>query len=224
MTIRVAPALLGADPLNLDTAITHVERIDVPYLHLDVMDGHYTNDINFGLRTIAAIRERTTMPLDIHLQTLQPERYLEALIDIGVERVSIHVDACDRIATALDTLQSAGVGKGLVLNPDLPLHRLEPHLDRLDFVILMTSQPGTSTFDPTVVTKIKELRALLTERFLDTTELVADGGITDHTAPHVIAAGIDTLVAASAVFRAADADPHAAVERLAHANRSTAPQ
>ncbi|MFF3224118.1 ribulose-phosphate 3-epimerase [Nocardia suismassiliense] len=215
MTVNIAPALLGADPLDLLTAVERVQGSTAAYLHLDVMDGHYTNDINFGLRTIRAIREETPLVLDVHLQTLQPERYIDQLIEIGVHRVSMHVDASTGIEDALKALQQAGVRKGLVLNPELPLTDLERYLDRLDYVILMTSRPGTSTFEPKVIAKIKELRRLLDHRLLDTVEIVADGGITDLTAPEVIDAGIDTLVAASAVFNSPDTDVVDAITRLA---------
>ncbi len=204
MNIFVAPALLGADPLDLRSAIDRVERTAAPYLHLDVMDGHYTNDISFGLRTLAAIRAHTPMQLDVHLQTLHPERHIGDLIRIGVDRVSMHVDAATDITAALDALQTAGLRKGLVLNPEHGIEHLDPYLARLDFIILMTSKPGTSTFDPAVPEKVRDLRAQLTEKYLDTVELIADGGITPSTAPQVIHAGIDTLVAASAIF----ASPH----------------
>ncbi|MBF6333195.1 ribulose-phosphate 3-epimerase [Nocardia transvalensis] len=215
MTVFVAPALLGADPLELRAAIDQVEQSQAPYLHLDVMDGHYTNDINFGIRTIAAIRDHTRMQLDVHLQTLQPERYVDDLIRIGANRVSMHVDAATHIDAALDALQTAGVRKGLVLNPDLGIEQLDPYLGRLDFIILMTSKPGTSTFDPAVANKIRDLRARLTDRYLDTVELIADGGITVLTAPQVIAAGVDTLVAASAIFKSEDKTIATAISRLA---------
>jgi len=220
--VSVAPALLGADPLDLRTAIDHIQHSPAPYLHLDVMDGHYTSEISFGLRTIAAIRAHTPMQLDVHLQTLHPERYVEDLIRIGVHRVSIHVDAATDLDSALDALQSAGVRKGLVLNPDLGLQTLDPYIDRLDFVILMTSAPGTSTFDPTVPDKIRHLRNQLTHRYLDTVELIADGGITPHTAPPVIAAGIDTLVAASSVFKSPHHDITTAMRHLAQSGTPAA--
>ncbi|WP_433759553.1 ribulose-phosphate 3-epimerase [Nocardia sp. CA-135398] len=223
MTIFVAPALLGADPLDLRSAIDHIEHSDAPYLHLDIMDGHYTSDINFGLRTLAAIRAHTPMQLDVHLQTLQPERYIDDLVRIGVDRVSMHVDAATNITAALDVLQSAGLRKGLVLNPEHGIERLAPYLGRLDFIILMTSKPGTSTFDPTVPNKVRHLRARLTENSLDTVELIADGGITPHTAPQVIDAGIDTLVAASAIFQSANNTIKGAISELAHSGNPAPP-
>ncbi|MEU6559294.1 ribulose-phosphate 3-epimerase [Nocardia nova] len=215
MTVFVAPALLGADPLDLRTAIDQTAQTNAPYLHLDVMDGHYTSEINFGIRTIAAIRSHTDMQLDVHLQTLNPERYIDELVRIGVHRVSMHVDAATRIDAALDTLQLAGLRKGLVLNPDLELALLDPYLGRLDFIILMTSQPGTSTFEPGVADKIRTLRARLAERYLDTVELVADGGITVLTAPQIAGTGADTLVAASAIFKSGADNIAAAMNRLA---------
>ncbi|WP_327121700.1 ribulose-phosphate 3-epimerase [Nocardia sp. NBC_01730] len=185
------------------------------YLHLDIMDGHYTPAISFGMRTVAAIRQHTALPLDVHLQTLKPERYIDDLIEIGADRVCFHVDAATDVGTALDTLQMAGIRKGLVLNPDLGLELLDPYLERVDFLVLMTSRPGTSTFDPTVPDKIRTLRTTLHTRHIDTVELVADGGITTITAPQTIDAGADTLVAGSAIFNSTGTDLSTAVHRLA---------
>ncbi|MGW5440766.1 ribulose-phosphate 3-epimerase [Nocardia asteroides] len=215
MTVSIAPALIGADPLSLREAIDRVAASTAKYLHLDIMDGHYTPAISFGIRTVAAIREHTALPLEVHLQTLAPERYLDDLIEIGADRVCFHVDAVTDASTALDTLESAGIGRGLVLNPDLGLELLDPYLGRLDFVVLMTSRPGTSTFDPTVADKIRTLRTLLRDRHLKSVELVADGGITTITAPQTIAAGADTLVAGSAIFKSTDPDLSTAVHSLA---------
>ncbi|MFF2085404.1 ribulose-phosphate 3-epimerase [Nocardia sp. NPDC058176] len=217
MTVSIAPALIGADPLALRDAIDNVTTSTAKYLHLDIMDGHYTPAISFGLRTVAAIRQQTTLPLDVHVQTLEPERYLEDLITLGADRISFHIDAAADVGTALDTLHEAGIRKGLVLNPDLGLELLDPYLARLDFVVLMTSRPGTSTFEPTVADKIRTLRTILDARGLDTVELVADGGITLTTAPPTVAAGADILVAGSAIFSSPDTDLPTAVRRLAQA-------
>ncbi|MFD4444803.1 ribulose-phosphate 3-epimerase [Nocardia sp. NPDC058519] len=222
MNVSIAPALIGADPLALREAIDGVTASTAKYLHLDIMDGHYTPAISFGLRTVAAIRQHTTLPLDVHVQTLEPERYIDNLITLGADRISFHIDAATDVGTALDTLHEAGIRKGLVLNPDLCLELLDPYLAHLDFVVLMTSRPGTSTFDPTVPDKIRTLRTTLHNLNLDTVELVADGGITTITAPQIIAAGADTLVAGSAIFNSADTDLPTAVLRLAQPVRTAA--
>ncbi|GAD87063.1 MULTISPECIES: ribulose-phosphate 3-epimerase [Nocardia] len=222
MTVSIAPALIGADPLALRDAIDSVAASTAKYLHLDIMDGHYTPAISFGMRTVAAIRHHTSLPLEVHLQTLEPERYIDDLIEIGADRVCFHVDAATDISTALDTLQLAGIGKGLVLNPDLGLELLDPYFGRVDFVVLMTSRPGTSTFEPAVPDKIRALRTLLRDRQLDTVELVADGGITTITAPQTIEAGADTLVAGSAIFSSTDPDLSTAVHGLAQPVQTTA--
>ncbi|MFD3510990.1 ribulose-phosphate 3-epimerase [Nocardia sp. NPDC058666] len=222
MNVSIAPALIGADPLALREAIDGVTASTAKYLHLDIMDGHYTPAISFGMRTVAAIRRHTTLPLDVHLQTLQPQRYIDDLITIGADRVCFHVDAVTDVGTALDTLQQADIRTGLVLNPDLGLELLDPYLTRLDFVVLMTSRPGTSTFDSTVIDKIRTLRTTLHNLDLDTVELVADGGITTITAPQTIEAGADTLVAGSAIFSSTDTDLTTAVHRLARPVQTTA--
>ncbi|MCX4097932.1 ribulose-phosphate 3-epimerase [Nocardia sp. alder85J] len=215
---RIAAALLGADPLYLATAITAVEHSTAAYLHLDIMDGHYTPDISFGLRTVRAIAASTQLALDIHLQTLPAQRYIEGLADLGAARIAFHTDTVDDIDDALDMLTGTGTAVGLVLNPDQPLELLDAYLTRLDYIVLMTSRPGTSTFEPVVLDKIRALRELVDQRGHTGIELVADGGITSHTAPEVTAAGADILVAASALFQTPDHDIPAAVTHLTTAS------
>ncbi|MET9491152.1 ribulose-phosphate 3-epimerase [Nocardia sp. NPDC006630] len=220
MSVRIAPALLGADPLDLASSIKQVEGTEAACLHLDVMDGQYTPSISFGLRTVRAVRKLTGLPVDVHLQTVDPERLLEELIDIGVDRVSLHIDAAHQITDTLHLLGQARISKGLVLNPDLSIDHLEPYLPQVDVVVLMTSIPGTSRFQPAVIAKIAALRARLDEIGLDTVDLVADGGITAANAAQIIEAGADTLVAASAVFGSADGDIPAAIARLSTPDRT----
>lgn len=210
----IAPALLGADPLALADAIADVERAEADLLHVDVMDGHFVRDINFGLRTVRAIRERTTLPVDVHLQVQQPERLLDELVDIAPDTVSVHVESTQHLSAVLRGLEGGGIRKGVVLNPATPLGVLDEVLEQVDQVVLMTSNPGTSDFLPHVLDKIGRLRALLVKRGIEHVRLVADGGVTAERAGRLVDAGADVLVAASAVFAPRHGGPPAAVGTL----------
>ncbi|MFF5563510.1 ribulose-phosphate 3-epimerase [Streptomyces sp. NPDC012623] len=210
----IAPALLGADPLALADAISDVERAPVELLHLDVMDGNFVRDISFGLNTVRAVRKRTALPLDVHLQVQGPERLLDDLADIGVETVSVHVESTQHLSICLEQLAAAGVGRGVVVNPATPLSAVEEVLDRVSQVMVMTCNPGTSTFLPATLDKIKRLRALLDGRGLPSVKIVADGGIKEARIKELAEAGADVLVAASAVFKSTHGDAAAAFAAL----------
>ncbi|MFD9428881.1 MULTISPECIES: ribulose-phosphate 3-epimerase [unclassified Streptomyces] len=210
----IAPALLGADPLALADAITEVERAEVDLIHLDVMDGHFVHDISFGLNTVRAIRKRTALPLDVHMQVQRPEQYLDELAASGVDTVSVHVESTLHLSAVLRRLETADIKRGVVINPATPLNTLDEVLDRIDQVVVMTCNPGTSDFQAQMVDKIRRLRALLEERRIDHVRVVADGGINASRARVLAEAGADVLVAASAVFSSTHGDVAAGVAAL----------
>lgn len=159
------------------------------------------------------MRSRTDLALDVHLQVEQPERYLDALIEAKVDMVSIHVEGTVHLSNALLCLKSAGVKACVVINPATPLVLLDEVLDRVDQVTVMTSNPGTSDFIPSTLSKIERLRRELKDRKLDSVRICADGGVTRERSATILRAGADSVIAASAVFGCPDG-VLAAVEAL----------
>ncbi|ANW22371.1 ribulose-phosphate 3-epimerase [Streptomyces clavuligerus] len=199
---QILPALLGADPLALGEAIDALADTRADLLHLDVMDGAFVPEISYGTRTIAAVRRRTTLQLDVHLQVERPETYLDALIEARTDLVTVHVETTPHISRLLRTVTQAGLQAGVALNPGTPLAQVEEVLEQVVQVTVMTSSPGTSDFMPHVLDKIRRLRTLLDSRGLNHLAIAADGGVTVARAGALRAAGADRLIAGSAVFQA----------------------
>ncbi|GIF12707.1 hypothetical protein Ate01nite_27390 [Actinoplanes teichomyceticus] len=200
--VEVLPALLGADPLALGAATDSLVGAPVRYLHLDVMDGAFVPDISFGARTVTAVRRRTELPLDVHLQVANPEAHLDALLAAKVDLVTVHVESTAHVARLLRRLRLAGVDAALAVNPGTPLGSLAELLGEIVQVTVMTSNPGTSDFLEYTLDKIRRLRALLAESRLEHVHIAADGGVTEARARALHEAGADRLIAGSAVFQA----------------------
>lgn len=195
-TVEILPALLGADPLNYGEAVEATSEAGCGWAHLDVMDGHFVRQITFGAQLAAALADRTRV--DVHLQTAEPVELVPAFVRAGAERIAIHVEAVADPRAALEAVRGAGAEACVALSPGTELP--EPGLlEVADAVLLMTSRPGTSDFEPDVLEKIRRLRECL-DREGRRLPIIADGGITAANAADVAAAGADALVAASAVF------------------------
>lgn len=200
--IQIAPSLLSADFSCLDREIASVEKAGADELHVDVMDGHFVPNITIGPVVVKDVRKVTKLPLDVHLMIERPGAYVDAFVKAGANAITVHcetVSAQDFAALAMD-LKKRGVKAGVSLNPPTPLDRVLPFLPAADFVLVMTVNPGFGgqSFIADVVPKIRQLR----ERY--TKDISVDGGITDETAPLVVAAGATVLVAGSYVFGAPD--------------------
>lgn len=203
--IKVAPSILSADFVNLERDIQRVSSAD--YLHVDVMDGAFVPNITIGIPVVTSIRKCTDMPLDVHLMIDKPVRYIEDFAKAGADLLSIHLEADHptRIAEALRIMEQCKVKKAVALRPITSAHAILPYLEQLDMVLVMTVEPGFGgqAFMESQLETIRQVRALI-DRYNPACELEVDGGITPKTAPLVVEAGANVLVAGSSVYGSTD--------------------
>ena len=202
---KVSPSLLSGDFANMGLSTEQATAWGADYIHCDVMDGRFVPNITFGMPMVKALRKHTTLPLDVHLMILEPEKYVPEFIDCGADIVSFHPDACKDVDALVDYIKSRNVKAGLVVNPDVTLDVIYPYMDKLDMVILMGVFPGFGgqKFIEGTLDKIRELRAYIDKNYLSC-EIEMDGGATEANAPRLIEAGVDVLVGGSSVFKSDD--------------------
>lgn len=212
----VAPSILACDLGRLAEEIRAVERGGAGMIHVDVMDGQFVPNISFGPVLVKACRRATTLPLDAHLMIADAERYLDAFVDAGASSISVHVEAVTHLQRAIAHLRERGVSPGVALNPATPLGALEEILPELDYVLVMSVNPGFSyqKLLPGTLDKLRRLRDSARARGL-TIKLQVDGGIDSGNVREVVAAGADIVVVGAAAF--GSADPERAVRGLLEA-------
>ncbi|MCQ6274049.1 ribulose-phosphate 3-epimerase [Bacillus sp. V3B] len=203
--IKIAPSILSADFSQLGEEIKDVERGGADYIHVDVMDGHFVPNITIGPLVVDSIRPITDLPLDVHLMIENPDQYIEAFVKAGADYITVHVEACRHLHRTIQLIKSFGVKAGVVLNPATPVQLIEPIIEDLDMVLLMTVNPGFGgqKFIMSVLPKIKQVKELVVQKGLNL-EIEVDGGVNKDTAPLCIEAGADVLVAGSAVYSQED--------------------
>jgi ribulose-phosphate 3-epimerase len=199
--ILIAPSLLSADFSKLAQEVKAVEKAGADLLHLDVMDGLFVPNLTFGPLVISSIRPHSNLIFDVHLMIESPERYIKDFANSGADWISIHAEATNHLHRAIWKIKELDKKAGVALNPHTPLEIIKYVLEDLDYVLIMTVNPGFGgqKFIKNCLSKIKELKELIEKRGLNTL-IEVDGGINAETAPEVIKAGAKILVAGSAIF------------------------
>jgi len=203
--IKVAPSLLASDFTNISGEIKKIEAAGADILHLDVMDGHFVPNLTFGVPIIAKIKKICSLPLDVHLMVTNPEDYIQPLTALGVEYISIHQETVLHLHRQISLIKSEGSKAGIALNPATPIETILPILPDLDFLLLMSVNPGFGgqRFLPLVYDKIRKIDQLAKQQQLKL-EIEVDGGVNDKIASQLKAAGADILVAGSYIFKQTD--------------------
>ena len=203
--IIIAPSLLAADFSRIQEETQRAINSGGDWIHLDVMDGHFVDNISFGPAIIKAIDDVNDAFLDVHLMISRPDHYLDRFLDAGSDMITVHIEAEHDVSTTLKRIKDAGRQAGIALNPATPMSEVEPYLDQIDMLLCMTVVPGFGgqSFMQEVMPKVEQAAAWRSERGL-AYHIQVDGGIDQETAPSAIQAGANVLVAGSSTFKAAD--------------------
>jgi ribulose-phosphate 3-epimerase len=212
--IKFAPSILAADFWRLGEQVKAAEEAGAHRFHLDVMDGRFVPNISLGLPIVEAMRRGTSLPLEMHLMIVEPERYVDAFMHAGADVVIVHQEATPHLHRTVEQIKQLSKKAGVALNPSTPASTLEDLIEELDVLLVMTVNPGFGgqRFISSMLPKIQRARQLL-QRYQAACELEVDGGIDVHTAPLAVHAGADVLVAGTAIFGDKDG-PRAGLQRL----------
>lgn len=216
--VKIAPSILSADFARLGDEVRAIDAAGCDYVHIDVMDGHFVPNLTIGPLVVRAIRPCTSKPLDVHLMIDPAQPYLAEFAGAGADIITVHAEADIHLDRSLQVIRALGKKAGVSLNPGTPETAIEHVLDRLDLVLVMSVNPGFGgqSFIPAQLEKIRRIRKMIGGRPI---ELQVDGGVNEKTAPAIVDAGADVLVAGTAVF---ERDDYAAAIAALRAARTAA--
>ena len=227
MTVQIAPSILSADFAALGEAVAAAERGGADLIHVDVMDGHFVPNLTVGPPVVRSLKRVARVPLDVHLMITDPDRFIDAFAEAGASMMSVHVEVLPHLHRTVHAIKALGVKAGVVLNPSTPVASLEQIAADVDFVLVMSVNPGFGgqTFIPRSESKVREVRAALDRAGNTSAPIEIDGGIDASNIERVVAAGARILVAGQAIF--GTTDPERATRdlkaRAAHALAAASP-
>lgn len=197
----IAPSILAADFMQLPQQLHQVEQAGAKWIHIDIMDGHFVPNLTFGPIIVSAVRKMTDLFLDVHLMVWEPDQLIPEFRDAGADMITVHVEAIKHINRTIGLIKSLGVQAGVSLNPGTPATALDAIISEIDLVLVMTVNPGFGgqSFIPSTILKISRIAGMIKDQ-KQNIYLEVDGGISPETAPLVVRAGANVLVAGTAIF------------------------